>query len=119
MSKTLEYTELPAAVHGFVDGWQGKDADRVHALFAENAVASDEGRTYRGRDEIRGWIDSHIHLFDTTLTFLRAREVDGMVGASFTLAGDFPGGVVDLEYQFRLDEDGEIATLDFAAPQPA
>lgn len=115
MGKTRENAELPAAVHGFVDGWQAREADKVEALFADDAVVSDEGRTHRGRDEIRTWIDESINLFTTTLTFLRAREVDGAVGASYRLEGDFPGGLVELEYRFRLDADGRIVQLDFVA----
>lgn len=114
MSRALGYDELPEAVHGFVDGWQGKDATKVEGLFADHAVVSDEGRTYRGLDEIRGWVRGSIGLFTTTLTFLRGREDEGMVGASFRLEGDFPGGVVELEYRFRLDEEGRIVQLDFA-----
>lgn len=114
MAKKLENAELPDAVHEFVDGWQGREADKVEALFTDDAVVSDEGRTHRGRDEIRTWIDESIDLFTTTLTFLGAREVEGMVGASYRLEGDFPGGVVNLEYQFRLDDEGRIVKLDFA-----
>ncbi|GAB2848159.1 nuclear transport factor 2 family protein [Microbacterium insulae] len=114
MSKELKNEDLPAAVRGFVDGWQSGDADKVEALFAEDAVVTDEGHTHRGLEEISGWTRETINLFSTTLTFLGGREVDGMVGASYRLEGDFPGGVVDLEYQFHLDEDGKIAELDFA-----
>ena len=114
MDKQLENSDLPAAVHGFVDGWQGRNAEKVEGLFAADAVVTDEGHTYRGRDEINGWVRNGINLFSTTLTFLGAREAEGMVGASYRLEGDFPGGVVALEYQFRLDESGQIATLDFA-----
>lgn len=115
MSKTLKNDELPAAVHGFVDGWQGREAGKVEALFADDAVVSDQGETHRGLAEIRTWITESIDLFTTTLTFLGAREVDGMVGASYRLEGDFPGGVAELEYQFHLDDDGKIVQLDFAA----
>lgn len=114
MSKTLKNDELPAAVHGFVDGWQGREADKVEALFADNAVVTDQGETHRGRDGIRTWIDESINLFTTTITWLGAREVDDMVGASYRLEGDFPGGVAELEYQFRLDDKGQIVRLDFA-----
>jgi hypothetical protein len=114
MSKDLKSNELPAAVHGFVDGWQSGDADKVEALFTENAVVTDEGHTHRGTEEIRIWIRNTIHLFSTTLTFLGGREVDEMVGASYRLEGNFPGGVVDLEYQFHLNDDGQIVRLDFA-----
>lgn len=114
MSKTLESNELPAAAQGFVDGWQGGDADKVAAPFTEDAVVSDQGETFRGLSEIRGWIDGSIHLFTTTLTLLGARDVDGMVGASYRLEGDFPGGVAELEYQFHLNDSGKIVQLDFA-----
>lgn len=119
MSTTLKNDELPAAVHGFVDGWQGRDAEKVAALFTEDATASDQGETFRGLDEIRGWIDGSIDLFTTTLTFLGAREVDEMVGASYRLEGDFPGGVAELEYQFRLDDNGRITQLDFGPAHAA
>ncbi|WP_157802361.1 nuclear transport factor 2 family protein [Diaminobutyricimonas aerilata] len=119
MGRKLESNELPAAVEGFVDAWQGREADRVEGLFAQHAVVSDQGETHRGRDEIRAWIQKEIDLYTTTLTFLRAREVDGMVGASYRLEGDFPGGVAELEYQFHLDEDGRIVQLDFAPAQAA
>jgi len=115
MSRKLKNDELPAAVHGFVDGWQAREADKVEALFAENAVVSDEGHTHHGRDEIRTWIGNTINLFSTTLMFLGGREVDGMVGASYRLEGDFPGRVVELEYQFHLNDDGQIVQLDFAS----
>lgn len=115
MDKKLDQSELPEAARDFVDGWQGRDADKVAALFTDDAVVSDEGRTHRGATEIRGWIDGSINLFTTRLTFLGAREAGDMVGASYRLEGDFPGGVVDLEYQFRLDADGRIRQLDFDA----
>jgi hypothetical protein len=113
MSRELEQDELPAAAQAFVDGWQGRDVEKVVSLFREDAVASDQGQTHRGVGEIRRWVEESIGLFTTTLTFLRAREVDGMIGVTYRLEGDFPGGVVDLEYQYRLDDGGRIAQLDF------
>jgi len=114
MSKELKIDELPAAAQGFADGWQAGEADKVEALFAEDAIAVDQGETFQGKKEIRRWIDESIHLFTTTLTFLGARENEEMVGASYRLEGDFPGGVAELEYQFHLNEEGKIAKLDFA-----
>jgi hypothetical protein len=114
MSNELKNDELPAAVHGFVDGWQSGDADKVEALFTKDAVVTDEGHTHRGEDEIRSWVRKTINLFSTTLTFLGGREFDGMVGASYRLEGNFPGGAVDLEYQFRLNDEGRIVQLVFA-----
>jgi len=115
MNTKLDINELPAAAEAFVEAWQAHDAARVKSLFAEDAVVSDEGRTHRGRAEIDAWIDETIDLFTTTVTLLGARTVGDMVGASYRLEGDFPGGVVELEYQFWIDEQGRITKLDFAA----
>lgn len=111
----LPATQLPTAVTAFVDGWQAHDRAKVKALFAKDATVSDEGRTHRGQEEIDSWVDETIDLFSTTVTFLGARKDDEMVGASYRIEGDFPGGVVELEYQFRLNDDGRIVALDFAS----
>ena len=79
MSKTLKNDELPATVHGFVDGWQGRDAGKVEALFAEDAVVSDQGESPRGLDEIRAWINGSINLFtgdEARMTLLSTSSSD-------------------------------------------
>lgn len=113
MGRTLEITELPAAVEAFVSGWQAGRADEVTALFADDAVVEDEGHGHHGRDAIGAWIDREIHRFTTTVSFRGAREEDGIVTAVYRTEGDFPGGVVDIEYRVRLDDDGRITALEF------
>jgi len=113
-SHSLSLAELPSTVQRYLELREGADAASVADLFAEDAVVSDEGRTYTGRDQIRAWIDDTNASYEYTTEFLGARETEGMTAVSFRLTGNFPGGVVDLEYQFRLDGEGLIAHLYFA-----
>ena len=112
--RSLSLTELPPTVQRYLTFREGAEAASVADLFAERAVVSDEGRTYTGREQIRAWIDDTNASYEYTKEFLGAREGEGMTAVSFRLTGNFPGGVVDLEYQFRLDDEGRIEHLYFA-----
>ena len=114
MSNSLSLAELPPTVQRYLALREEAEASSVAELFSERAVVSDEGRTYTGREQIRAWIDDTNASYDYTTEFLGAREAEGMTAVSFRLTGTFPGGVVDLEYQFRLDGEGRIEHLYFA-----
>ena len=114
MSNSLSLAELPPAVQRYLALREGAEAASAADLFAEHAVVSDEGRTHTGREQIRAWIDDTNASYEYTKEFLGAREAEGMTAVLFRLTGDFPGGEVDLEYQFRLDDAGRIAHLYFA-----
>ena len=112
MTTTLD--QLPETVRKYLELREGPEPTRVVELFADDAVVSDEGRIHGGHAEIRSWIEETNAEYEYTTTFLGAREHEGMIGTTFRLTGNFPGGVVDLEYQFRLDDHGRIAHLYFA-----
>ncbi|MEA2144664.1 MAG: hypothetical protein QOG59_251 [Solirubrobacteraceae bacterium] len=87
------------------------DLDALVACFTEQGTVVDEGRTYRGREAIRGWRESLRSQWEYTTT-VTAGEPDG--DARYTIAahleGNFPGGVADLTYRFELAGD-HIAAL--------
>ena len=114
MSHTLSVNELPATVQRYLELSEGEKSLQAADLFADDAVVSDEGRLHHGRDEIRAWMAEANAAYAYTSTFLGARESDGTIGVTFHLVGDFPGGVVDLEYQFQLDDEARIKPLHFA-----
>ncbi|MEU4690808.1 nuclear transport factor 2 family protein [Actinoplanes sp. NPDC023714] len=75
------------------------------------AVVTDDGRTYRGEDEIRGWQRRAAGEFTYTAELIGATRVDDTHYELVQhLEGDFPGGVVDLRYRFTL-ADGLITSL--------
>lgn len=87
------------------------DLDTALRAFTPSAVVVDEGVTYRGTEEIRGFLaeGGAQYRYTTTLTGAERADADHWV-AVHHLEGDFPGGVVDLRYRFTRDGDS-IAEL--------
>ena len=87
------------------------DRERYVALFADEAVVHDDGRTYHGLDEVRGWRG------EVPPVRYDVRGVTGERRACTAVAevsGDFPGSPVELRFTFERDERGKITVLDIA-----
>ena len=52
----MQMTDLSLAIVGFIEDGNCRDIAAVTACFKADAVVEDEGRTYRGVEEIRGWV---------------------------------------------------------------
>ena len=64
---------------------------------------TDEGRTYRGRDQILGWLNNAGTEYTFTTEFVSAATQAGRVDVVQHLEGDFPGGTADLHFRFIVD----------------
>ena len=90
---------LPAAIKSYLTA-----ADVT--VFTADAVVRDDGHTYRGTDEIRGWLADAAGEYTWTATLTGATRLDAVrYELRQHLEGDFPGGVVDLRYRFTLRGD--------------
>ncbi len=100
----IAWAELPAAITAYLPAHQARDTDAAIGSFAAAAVVTDEGRTCRGRDEVRGWLDGAAGQYTYTREFAGATRIGA---ARFDvlqhLEGDFPGGSADLHYRFTVD----------------
>ncbi|QPG72681.1 nuclear transport factor 2 family protein [Mycolicibacterium mucogenicum DSM 44124] len=76
---------------------------RAVATFTTDAVVTDEGRDYTGRDEIGAWLTASAGEYTYTSEFTGATTTDTTIDVVQHLEGDFPGGVVDLHFRFTLD----------------
>lgn len=102
---------LPATITTYLIAHRTRDVDAAVAQFTPDAAVTDEGRTYHGPDEIRGWLSRAGSEYSYTTELTAAARVDDRhFDAVQHLEGDFPGGVVDLHYRFTL-RDGSIAGL--------
>jgi hypothetical protein len=107
-------TEMPHAVAQYQDAHDRHDVERALASFAPNAVVIDDGHEYHGQDQIHDWLSRASTQFSYTRTLTGADEVDGSTWlVTNHLAGNFPGGVVDLRYRFVLTDD-LISSLEIA-----
>src|SRR5277367_1616344 len=90
------------------------DSGDVRALaecFTLQGEVIDEGVTYRGHQQIIAWREELTGkwIYSSTIT---GSETNGEQAYRVTVhvEGNFPGGVADLSFQFRLD-DGLISKL--------
>ena len=72
---------------------------------------ADDGQEYQGSEEIRGWLATAASEYTFTRTLVRAVALaPGRWLVVNHLEGNFPGGVVDLRYEFAFT-DGLIFEL--------
>lgn len=108
---TIQPDQLPATIRGYLAAHDARDTDAALRAFTPTAVVVDDGTTYRGTEEIRGFLSRAGAEFTVTSTLVGAQRIgDARWAAIKHLEGDFPGGVVDLRYRFVMDGDA-IAEL--------
>lgn len=100
----ISWDELPTTITNYLIGHAAKDTTAAIAAFAPDAVVTDEGQHYRGRDRIGEWLDGAAadYTFTTEFTGATARDATH-VDVSQRLVGDFPGGTADLRFRFTMD----------------
>ena len=105
---------LPEVVRLYHSAHDNGDVDSALAAFKPDARVSDDGHVYAGSHEIRHWLAEASKRFSYTRTQIRMTSVtDGVWVVVNRLEGDFPGGIVDLQYRFVL-ADNLIAELAIA-----
>lgn len=111
MPETIDTSELPDVIIGYLAAHVARDLDRAVTSYQHDATVIDEGRTYRGHDEIRAWLGRSSSEFTYTIEMTGAAKLDDdNYDVTHHLEGNFPGGHVDLHFRFALF-DGTIARL--------
>ena len=111
---TSETTVLPTAVTEYLQAAPDADPAALADLFTEDAIVVDDGKTYRGRDEIASWRSEVAHSFTYTTTRLRTEEHADAIVVINRIEGNFPGGRIDLSNRFTMDEARQISSLTIA-----
>ena len=93
---------LPAAVADYFARTTGDDPQDPAELFAPTANVTDDGRTYQGREAIAAWLGKTGQEFTFTVTPVKTERDATTTTVVNRLAGDFPGGIIDLRYRFTL-----------------
>jgi ketosteroid isomerase-like protein len=103
-STPLTWDELPATITTYLIAHQARDAETAIVAFADDAVVTDEGRDYRGHEEINAWLTGSSSAYTYTTEFTRATKREpAQVDVVQHLEGDFPGGTADLHFRFTTD----------------
>lgn len=111
----MTHDSLPTVVDEYFARMDGDDKLAVADLFAPGSYVVDNGTTYRGDGEIRGWLSGQASEFTTTSRRLLTDRSGSSVMVVLRVEGDFPGGVADLTVDFLLDSSERIRGLTITA----
>ena len=96
----------PEVIDRYVAAQAARDWDALVALFTPDAVVVDEGRSWDGATQIRSWREGVAAAYEYTTELTSVDHTStGRYVAHVRLEGNFPGGIVDLEYEFTVDGD--------------
>jgi ketosteroid isomerase-like protein len=102
---TIPPSQLPGLIRNYLLAHQARELDAAVGCYAEDATVVDEGNIYRGPQQIRDWLDTSASEYTYTIELTGARRIDDEhYVAIHHLEGNFPGGLVDLQYKFTLRE---------------
>jgi hypothetical protein len=96
--------DVPDVVDRYFDLAARRDVEAIVALFTDDATVTDEGETRRGIDAIRAWQTGPVARYEYTTTIADSEALGGdQYRVAVRLEGNFPGGIVDLNYDFAVD----------------
>jgi hypothetical protein len=101
---------LPAPVAAYFEAEKGGPNSAPLAIFATDAVVTDEGRTYAGRAAIEAWWRAAKAQYRHTAQPQDACTANGQTIVRAMISGRFPGSPVLLSFTFRV-VDGQIVEL--------
>ena len=109
--RDIDPADLPEIITRYLKAHQARDLDAAIQSYTPDATVTDEGRTYHGPEEIRSWLSRSASEFTYTIQLTGATMADEEhYDVTHHLAGNFPGGQVDLHFRFTL-RGGSIARL--------
>lgn len=107
--------EIPNAIAGYQAAHDRKDVATALAQFTLDARVVDDGRTYEGIDGVETFLRKAGSEYTYTRTVISAEEITtNCWRVTNRLEGNFPGGKVDLSYEFQLE--GELIARLVIAP---
>ena len=96
----------PDVISRYFEADARRHIDAIVALFTEDAVVVDEGKTWRGIGKIRAWREGPASLYQyTTEVFDTNATGEDEYLVTGRLEGNFPGGTAELKWRFTLAGD--------------
>ena len=114
-SPAVMLDDVPGVVRRYFELDPHRDVERFVALFADDAIVTDEGETHQGTAEIRTWRSGPATKYHYTTEIWNA-EALGAAQYLLTgrITGDFPGGTAALRWEFTVS--GELISRLVIAP---
>ncbi|MGW6139365.1 nuclear transport factor 2 family protein [Streptomyces sp. NPDC055144] len=104
--RTTTPDSLPEVVTRYLEAHHAHDTATAVTAFTREATVIDDGNTYEGTEAIEGWLGRSAGEFTYTIQLAGIQQSDAThYIATHHLEGNFPGGTIDLRYQFTLRDD--------------
>ena len=102
----MSATDVPEVISRYFALDANRAIDPIVALFSDDATVTDEGETRHGTAQIRDWQigPASKYTYTTEILGTNPLAVDRFV-VTGRLTGNFPGGVVELKWDFTLSGD--------------
>lgn len=100
---------LPKVITDLVKAQDNFDSIAYANCFTENAIVFDEGKTHKGKKEIKDWIEKANEEYQATMKPLEYLETEQTLKAK--VSGTFPGSPLVLTYRYEF-KDELIQTLE-------
>lgn len=96
---------LHPTIAAYVEASNTRDADGIVRCFASDGVVADEGRTYRGHEEIRRWFLHTLEAYGFSFEHVATAGEGADILVTLQVSGTFPGSPVELPFRFTLAND--------------
>lgn len=106
----IHSTSLPEPIARYLDSANRFDAAGASGSFTPDAAVRDEQHEYVGHAAIERWIAQTSQSYQAQVTVTNVLALGANVKIAASIAGNFSGSPVDLDYDFCL-QDGKIARL--------
>src|SRR5882724_2624329 len=102
--------KLPSIIADLLTAQEKYDSNAFSECFSNDAVVFDEGKTYRGKKEIRQWNEMTNAKYKTKYEPLEISNSEDEIILTAKISGTFDGSPARIEYHFTIKE-GKIISL--------
>lgn len=102
--------DLPKVIAELIAAQDKYDSKAFAETFSDDAIVHDEGKTYRGRSEIRQWNEMTNAKYKTKYEPLEVTTEGTKIALKARISGTFDGSPAIIKYHFETN-DGKIKSL--------
>jgi ketosteroid isomerase-like protein len=97
--------KLPRIINDYVNASNAHDVKCILACFSDDAVVRDEGKEFRGKEMIEGWLVKTIEKYKFQFKPVSVKDDNTEVVVAVQVSGTFDGSPVTLDYHFVIEGD--------------
>ena len=102
--------KLPSIIADLLTAQEKYDSNAFSECFSDDAVVFDEGKTYRGKKEVRQWNEMTNTRYKTKYEPLEVTTKGDKITLKAKISGTFPGSPAIIEYHFET-KNSKITSL--------